>query len=288
MKYKYINAIRANLSIYTKLKTGNKLDGTYKSVYRGKSMNFECLREYTINDEVKDIDWKASARYRKLLVKQFIAEKKHNILLLFDTGIKMSGSTEKLDEKKDVALYTAGTIGYLTISNGDYVGLMYNKQDKIVYQPFKNNLYYLEFFLTQIARDVILENTEGLNKSLKYLNKNLRKRSIIFIITDLQGLENIDVKLLNEINTHNDVLLINISDACMYGKNLYDLNNNNYIPSFLSNNLELEKIEKDIKKEIYDKIKQKIKMDIVSINGLDEINLKVIELLERHKYAGIN
>ena len=123
---------------------------------------------------------------------------------------------------------------------------------------------------------------------MSYLNKNLRKRSIIFIITDLQGLENIDVKLLNEINTHNDVLLINISDACMYGKNLYDLNNNNYIPSFLSNNLELEKIEKDIKKEIYDKIKQKIKMDIVSINGLDEINLKVIELLERHKYAGIN
>ncbi|MBQ9318724.1 MAG: DUF58 domain-containing protein [Bacilli bacterium] len=288
MKYKYINAIRANILIYTNKKSSNKLDGTYKSVYRGKSMNFECLRDYTIDDEIKDIDWKASAKYRSLLVKQFVAEKKHNILFVFDTGLKMSGNTELFDDKKMVAMMTAGTIGYLAINNGDYVGLIYNKQDKIVYHPYKNNLYYLEYFLTQIDKDCCLENKEGLNRALSYLSKNLKKRSILFIITDLHGLENIDTKLLNSINTHNDVLLININDAYMHGDNLFDINNQSYIPKFVACNNHLEQVERKIRQELYEQILTKIKIDIVSINGLKEINLKVIELLERHRNASIN
>ena len=70
MNLKYINQVKANISIYSNKKSSNILDGSYKSVYRGKSMNFENLREYVINDDVKDIDWKASARSANLLVKQ--------------------------------------------------------------------------------------------------------------------------------------------------------------------------------------------------------------------------
>ena len=75
MKLNYINKIKANISIYSAKKTSNILDGTYRSVYKGKSMNFENLREYVVNDDIKDIDWKSSARSGKLYVKQFIAEK---------------------------------------------------------------------------------------------------------------------------------------------------------------------------------------------------------------------
>ena len=80
MNMKYITKIKANLSIYTKKKTSNILEGTYNSIYKGKSMNFEDLREYVIGDNVKDIDWKASARSNKILIEQYIAEKKHNVL----------------------------------------------------------------------------------------------------------------------------------------------------------------------------------------------------------------
>lgn len=71
-----IRKIKANLSVYTKKKTSNIFEGAYNSVYKGKSMNFEDLREYVIGDNVKDIDWKASARSNKILIKQYIAEKK--------------------------------------------------------------------------------------------------------------------------------------------------------------------------------------------------------------------
>ncbi len=121
MKLNYINEIKAHVSIASSKKTSSILEGTYKSIFRGKSMNFENLREYVMDDDIKDIDWRASARTGKLLVKQFIAEKKHNVMLLMDTGLKMYGDTNRLEEKREIATYVAGTIGYLASTNGDYV-----------------------------------------------------------------------------------------------------------------------------------------------------------------------
>ena len=100
MKLNYVNKIKANINIYSNKKTNNILDGIYKSIYRGKSMNFENLREYVINDEIKDIDWKASAKTNTLYVKQFIAEKKHNILFIIDNDIKMTADTDQHESKK--------------------------------------------------------------------------------------------------------------------------------------------------------------------------------------------
>ena len=147
MKLKYINKIKANMSIVSSKKTTNLLEGTYKSVYIGKSMNFENLREYVINDEIKDIDWKSSGS-GKLLVKQFVALRKHNIMFVMDRSTSMNANTDSLELKKDIALYSAGTLGYLAIKNGDYVGMLSYENKKVSYKPFKTRLYDLEEYLS--------------------------------------------------------------------------------------------------------------------------------------------
>ena len=58
----YITRIKANVSIYATKKTSNVLDGTYPSVFHGRSLNFEDLREYVPGDNIRDIDWKSSGR----------------------------------------------------------------------------------------------------------------------------------------------------------------------------------------------------------------------------------
>lgn len=73
-------------TIYTTKATSRIIDGSYNSIYKGRSMNFDELREYVVGDDIKDMDWKASARSQKLLVRQYIAEKKHNIMLVMDAG----------------------------------------------------------------------------------------------------------------------------------------------------------------------------------------------------------
>ncbi len=291
MKLKYINQIQANISITSHMKTSNILDGTYKSVYRGKSMNFENLREYVINDDVKDIDWKASSRSGTILVKQFIAEKKHNIMLVMDTGKKMDADTSSNFQKKEIALMTAGTIGYIAVKNGDYIGMMYNANNKINYKPLKYSLYNLEEYLTEYERNATLETDTNLDETLKYIIKNIKKKMILFIVTDLEGLNNISTKTIKALKEAHDVLLINIEDAFMTGENIYDIDEDNYIPPILLQDKQLNEIEKEIRKNILSKNKRRLKnnkIEMVTIKDKESIPMKLIELLESHKYASNN
>lgn len=290
MKLNYINKIRANISIYSNKKTTNILDGTYKSVYKGKSMNFENLREYVINDDIKDIDWKASARSGTLFVKQFIAEKKHNILLVMDTGKKMDADSDSHESKKDIALLTAGTIGYLAIKNNDYVGMVYTGPKKIEYKPFKYNLYNLEEYLCEYDKYAKLNDT-NINTVLEYILKNISKKMIIFVITDISGIDSIKTNTIKKLNQKNDVLIININDNYMFGNNIYDIQQNEYIPEFLLKDTKLNEIEKQTRNIIltnnFNKLK-KNKVNATSISSKKEINYKIIKLLEEHKYASTN
>ena len=104
MRKSYLNRIKANISIYARKYSSSLLEGSYRSIYKGKSLNFDDLREYVVGDNVRDIDWKASARSRKLLVKQYIAEKQHNVMILLDTDKKMLAHSLDGDVKIPTAI----------------------------------------------------------------------------------------------------------------------------------------------------------------------------------------
>ena len=72
MKLNYVNKIKANIAIYSNKKTNNILDGTYKSIYRGKSMNFENLREYVINDVISSLEHIKSSDNTLLIEKDYL------------------------------------------------------------------------------------------------------------------------------------------------------------------------------------------------------------------------
>lgn len=284
----YIKKIKSNISISTNKKTSNILDGSYKSVYKGKSMNFEDLREYVIGDDIKDIDWKASARSQNLLIKQYIAEKKHNILFVLDTGRKMLADTKNLETKKNVAIMTMGTIAYLANKNGDYVSLVYNKDGLISFFPFKYDLMNIEIMLSKYDTDVQKTRNSNLEKSLDYIIKNIRRKTIIFIITDVEGMDNIQESTLKRLTSWHDVMLVNIADADIAGNQVYDVDDGIYLPEFILKDKKLANLEMSKKKEIFIKNTNKLKkFGIVdtTINSEKEIPNKIIDLLERHKYA---
>ena len=290
MKLNYINKIKANISIKTSKKTTNILEGTYKSVYKGKSLNFENLREYVINDDVKDIDWKSSARSGNILIKQYIAEKKHNIMLIMDTGIKMDADTDTHERKKDVALYAAGTIGYLAIKNNDYVGMIYANANKIECKPFKYNLYNLEEYLCDYDKYATTRDID-INELLEYAFKNISKRMIIFVITDMSGIDQVKENVLKKLNQRHDILFIGVNDNTMSGSNIYDVNEKEYIPEFLLNDKKLMEIEMQIKNDLIKKNTNKLKKNNISyknINSTHNISYKIVELLEEHRYASTN
>jgi len=286
MNMKYITKIKANLAIYTKKKTSNVLEGAYNSIYKGKSMNFEDLREYVIGDNVKDIDWKASARSNKILIKQYIAEKKHNILFILDSGKKMLADTKELESKKEVALMTVGTIGYLVDKHGDSIGAIYRGKEKIKLFQFKTGIYNLEKILSSYEKEINAENDlEGL---IKYVLKCIKRRMIVFIITDIDGMNNISEETLKRLSLLHDVMFVNISDALMTGYNAFDIDGNSYIPDYILEDDKLKEIELEIKAQVYNKTKEKLKkckIFTTTINKQEEIVNDVFKLLERQKNA---
>lgn len=124
--------------------TSRIIDGSYNSIYKGRSMNFDELREYVVGDDIKDVDWKASARSQKVLIRQYIAEKKHNIMLVMDTNRRMLANANETQEKKDIALMAAGTLACMVSANGDYVSATYSDASSIQHFPFKTGLINVE------------------------------------------------------------------------------------------------------------------------------------------------
>lgn len=290
MKMNYITKIKANISIYASKKTSNILDGTYKSIYKGKSLNFEDLREYVIGDNVKDIDWKASARSGTTLIRQYIAEKKHNIMIVLDTGKKMLADTTSNESKKDIALMSAGTIACLANKNGDYVGAMYNKENIVSYYPFKSGLYNIENILSNYDTDARKCNKSYINKTLEYISNNIKRRMVIFIITDIEGMDKIQESMIKRLSAIHDVMFVNVNDTDMTGDRVYDIENKLYIPPMLLNNSKLQELEKKAKEEMYSKCEKKFKkyrVSIVTVDKSQEVINKIINLLERHRYANI-
>ena len=163
----YVTKIRAKVNIYASRKSSNLFDGSYKSVYQGNGMDFENLREYIPGDNLRDIDWKASSRSGKMLVKRYVAERKHNIMLVFDTGKKMTAHTKNLEIKKNLALNVGGILGYLAAKNGDNVGAIYNRNGYIQYHQLRMGLQNMERILT-------IYDKENFHIFLKYLLKNLK------------------------------------------------------------------------------------------------------------------
>lgn len=286
----YITKIKANISIHTNIKATSILDGSYKSVFMGKSLNFEDLREYIPGDNIRDIDWKASSRSRMLLVKRYIAEKKHNILLVFDSGIKMNAETDKGELKKDVAIYTAGTLSYLAYSNGDFVGSLYNIDGKMHFFPLRNRLYDIELFLAQYDKDVKSSNTSDLNKTLEYLLKHFRRKMVVFVITDIKGASEVSEAVLKKLICQHDILFVQVNDADLTGGRSFKVENNRYLPRFVTMNKKLASMEKNIKKKITEENEKKLMHHAIlstNVSGKDDITMKITELLERHRYANI-
>lgn len=290
MKMNYISKIKANMrrykTIHTTLATSRVLDGSYNSIYKGRSMNFDELREYIPGDDIKDIDWKATSRKQKVMVRQYIAEKKHNIMLVMDTNHRMLADTAEAEEKREVAIISAGTLAYLINSNGDYISAIYSTEKSIQHFPFRTGLPNIENILNCYHKEVTKDNDSNLEFALQYIAKNIHRKLILFIVTDLHGISKISDKTLKQLLLKQDVLVMNISDTKMTGKKVFDVENNDYVPAFISENKHLSRIEDEKQKKLMMECENKLKNNGIAMTTIDntnEIDTQVISLLEMHK-----
>ena len=106
-----------NLQFATKNLVTSKFLGNYKSVFRGRGLEFDGYRDYTSGDDASLIDWTATKKANKPLVKEFIEERNLNVFFIIDVSSGMlTGSTEKL--KSEYAAEMIATIAYSVLNSG--------------------------------------------------------------------------------------------------------------------------------------------------------------------------
>ena len=251
-------------------------------------MEFDDLKEYTFGDDVHDIDWKSSSRMGDILVRRYMTERRHNCMFICDCGKKMSGDTPSGQSKKELAIMTFGSIAYVLGRNGADTAIAFPDGNRSVISLFRSGADHLEKLLYSYEKNVDNDQAISLNQVIHEVSGSIHKKMIIFLITDMEGLDALDENLIRGITANNDLLIINIEDAYLTGKVVYDVGASLYEKFFFSRNKKLHEEEVRIHQEIMDKASYMCKQNragLTSISSEDKIIDATIDLLERYRHG---
>jgi len=288
MNFDYLTKIKNTVNLSTKKKTSHLLEGNFKSIQRGRSMEFSDLKEYDFGDNVNDIDWKSSSRTDNILVRRYMAEKKHNVLLVGDNGVKMLGDSLSLEPKQELALMTFGTLAYLSDLKGADFSLSVARRDTFNVNMFRSGTDHLERQLYEYKKYMAEPSRLSIGEVLDATIKMIPKRMIVFVITDLAGLSTINEAIVRRVTTNNDLLVVNIDDASMFTPGAFNLHTQKYVLPFFSRFSDLKEEETKERTRIMDETKalfRKYRVSMVTVSKEEEIIDKVIELLEKNNYG---
>lgn len=156
----------------------NHTFGKYSSLFRGRGVELDSIREYSQGDDVRDIDWKSSARSDRVFVKQYREDKNIDFIFLID----LSKSMRSEDIIESISIIFA-SVALTALSNEDRVGAIFftDKISKVF--PIKKSKAHIMNILDQILSFDDWGNTD-INNSLEYIVQNVKRRSVIFVISD--------------------------------------------------------------------------------------------------------
>jgi len=206
------------LEIPTRRLVNDSLAGEYHSVFKGRGMDFDAVREYVPGDEIRTIDWNVTARAGRPFVKKFTEERELTLLLLVDVSASGNfGSASR--SKRELAAELASVLAFSAIHNNDKVGLiLYTDRVEEYIPPKKGRRHVL-----RVVREILFHESRGRGtdtvKALDFANHILHRRAIAFLISDFQSSGDPDEALIElrramrQTNRRHDLVALHIQDA---------------------------------------------------------------------------
>jgi uncharacterized protein (DUF58 family) len=171
------------IQIRTQRVVNDVFAGEYESAFKGRGMEFEEVREYQRGDDIRHIDWKVTARMGHPFVKVHREERELTVMLAVDVSSSGAfGTGAKL--KNEVAAELAALLAYTAIKSNDRVGLViFSDRIEHYIPPKKGNVH-----VWRVIREILsfrpTRRATDLAGALDYLSKVLRRRAVIFVISD--------------------------------------------------------------------------------------------------------
>jgi uncharacterized protein (DUF58 family) len=290
----HLTRVKTRMSIHAHRKVRGLLEGEYAALHAGRSMDFNDLREYVRGDDVKDIEWKASARTRSLLVKRYAALRQHTIMFAVSTGRSMAAMNDQEVEKRRLSVLVAGMIGYLAVRNGDVVALAHgNAAEQHLAQPAKGELG-LERHLEAIHEATTPESAPAdLSALLEYVIRTVRRRTILIVVSDEHAVDDRLARALRRLAVQHEVMFVTVGDldptsfAHDY-VDLVDIDTGALVPEWMRTDEKLQREYADLlTADAHDLARTLDTLGIVHAHVNDEASVlrTVFGLLETHRHA---
>ena len=287
--------VQRKMTITAHRRVRHALEGQYSSIFKGPGLDFDDLRVYVQGDDIKDIDWRATARTGQILIRRYIAVRKYNILLVVDTGRSMAATAPSGENKRDLAIMTAGVIATVAQKHEDLVGLIAGNSVRINRLPMHGSPAHIERILQCINNETTLEGpTSDLDKLLDYVKRTIRRRMLLVVISDRLHFADADEQLLRRLRAQHEILFIAMEDLdpsnhAWQLRSLHDVNQSAVrLPTFVRSQPAVGAAYQAHIVELTKQSDQLLKhlgISSVRVASEDEVITKIATLLEKQKHG---
>lgn len=197
------------IEIHTRRLVNEAFIGEYHSVFKGRGMEFDAVREYQPGDEIRTIDWNVTARMGRPFIKRYVEERELTVMLLVDVSASGNfGSVKQL--KNEIAIEVCALLAFSAIKNNDKVGMiMFTDRIEKFIPPKKGTKHVL-----RVIRELLCTEPAGkgtnISVALEYMDKISTRRAICFVVSDF--IANDYAHALRIANKRHDVIAIPIID----------------------------------------------------------------------------
>lgn len=198
------------VEILTRHHVDETFAGQYRSVFKGRGMEFAEVREYAIGDDIRTIDWNVTARMGHPYVKQFTEERELTVILMLDlSGSGVFGSQGMT--KRQAAAEAGAILAFSAIRAGDKVGLiLFTDRIELYVPPAKGNIHGL-----RVISEMLSFKPEGrqtrIGQALDYLARVQKKKAVVFCISDFFD-EGFERSMMLGARRH-DLVAVNVADS---------------------------------------------------------------------------
>ena len=198
------------VEIKTRGLSRNIFAGEYHSAFKGRGMTFSEVREYQYGDDVRNIDWNVTARFRRPYVKVFEEERELTVMLLVDVSASLDfGSGNCL--KRDVMTEMAATLAFSAMLNNDKIGAIFFSDQIEKYIPPQKGRKHILFIIRELLNFEPQSRRTDMAFALRHFTNVVKKRCTAFLISDFLDTKLYDDELLIASRKH-DVIVLRVYD----------------------------------------------------------------------------